>query len=175
MIYDKEIKTEIADKSNHIPMRGEVISNAESIDYLDYQDYQEPLSIINSSSVISNWDAPNYTTLPQYEDTNVSTGSAKNNLKSETTVNAGGRSLIFSENPPISIVNVIEKNVNSMTTTDQPDVIQEFTTNAVYMDEWQATAEKTSSNNVLSANSNAEIELQQIKLRSKDIPLLHEI
>lgn len=178
MIYNKETKTEIADGSNLIPMIGEVISNAENINYLDYKDYQEPSSITNSSSIISNWNTPNYTTF-QYKNINVSTGLIKDNLKSEATVNAKGRSFIFDENPinPINIVNVIEKNVDSMTTTDQPvaDVTHEFTTNAMYMDEWQATAGKTSTNNVLSTNSNAEIELQPTELRSKDIPLLREI
>ncbi|XP_011703719.1 PREDICTED: uncharacterized protein LOC105459417 [Wasmannia auropunctata] len=173
MKYDKETKAEIADGSNRIPMTGEVISNAENIDYLDYQDYQEPSPIINSSTVISNWNTSNYRAFDQYGATNVNTGSAKNNLKSEATVNAKGRSFIFNENPPISIVNVAEKNVDSMITTDQPDLTQEFTTNAMYMDEWQATAEKTSSNNVLSTN--AEIKLQKTELRSKDIPLLREI
>ncbi|TGZ33769.1 Uncharacterized protein DBV15_07031 [Temnothorax longispinosus] len=181
MIYDKETKTEIADGSNYIPMTGEVMSNAESTDYLDYQDYQEPSSIKNSSSVISNWNAPSYTDFHQYTSPSVSTDLAKNNLKSEATGNAKaakGRSFIFDENPinPINIVNVMEKNVDSMTTTNQPvaDVTHEFTTNTVYMDEWQATAEKTSANNVLSTNSTAEIELQT-KLRSRDIPLLHKI
>jgi len=167
MIYDKETKTENADGSNLIPMTGEVLSNVENINYLNYQDYQEP-SIINSSS---NWNTPSF----QYRDTNVSTNSTKNNLKSEVnvTVNAKGRNFIFNENPPISILNVIEKNVDS--TTHQPDVIHEFTTNTMYMDEWQATAEKTNFNNVLSTNSNTEIKLQQTELRSKDIPLLREI
>lgn len=163
-------KTEIADGSNRIPMTGEVISNTENIDYLDYQDYQEPSSIINSSSVISNWNA-----FHQYRDPNLSTGLAKNNLKSEAIVDAKGRSFIFDENPinPINVVNVIEKNVDSMT-TDQL-VIHEVTTNAAYIDEWQATAEKTSSNNLLLTNSNAEIKLQQVELQPKDIPLLREI
>lgn len=180
MTYDKQTKTEIADGSNRIPMTGEVISNAESIDYLDYQDYQEPSPIMNSSSVISNWNTPSYTAFHQYKDTNVSTGLAKNNLQSEATVNTKGRSLIFDENPinPVNIVNVIEKIVDSTTTTDQPvaDVTREFTTNAAYMDEWQTTAEKTKTNNVLSTNSNANIKLQQTELRrSKAIPLLREI
>lgn len=177
MIYDKEIKTEITDGSNHIPMTGEVISNAENINYPGYQDYQEPSSITNSSSIISNWDPLNYTAF-QYKDTNISTGLTKNNLKSEATVNAKGRSLILNENPinPINIVNAIDKNVDAMTTTDQPvtDVAHEFTTNAVYMDEWQAIVEKTNSNNVLSTNSNTKTEMQT-ELRSKDIPLLREI
>lgn len=155
-------------------MTGEVLSNAKSIDYLDYQDYQEPLSITNSSSIISNWNTSNYIAFHQYGDTNISTDSTTNNLKSEAIVNTKGRSFIFNENPSISIVNVIEKNVDLTTTTDQPDVTHEFTTNAVYMDEWQATAEKINFNNV-STNSSPKIELQQTKLRSKDIPLLREI
>lgn len=159
-------------------MTGEVISNAENINYQGYQDYQEPSSITNSNSIISNWNTPNYTAF-QYKDTKRSTGLTKNNLKSEATVNAKGRSFVFDENPinPINMVNVIEKNVDSVTTTDQPvaDVIHEFTTNAVYMDEWQATAEKTNSNNVLSTNSNTKIEMQQTELQSKNIPLLREI
>lgn len=157
-------------------MTGEVISNTENIDYLDYQDYQEPSSIINSSSIISNWNTPSDTAFHhQYRDPNVSTGLTKNNLKSEAIVDAKGRSLIFDENPinPINIVNVIEKNVDSMTTTNQP-VTHEVATNAAYTDEWQVTAEKTSSNN-LSTNSNAEIKLQQIELQPMDIPLLREI
>ncbi|XP_018054411.1 PREDICTED: location of vulva defective 1-like [Atta colombica] len=172
MIYDKETKTEIADGFNHIPMTGEVISNAESIDYLDYQDYQEPSSITNSSSRISNWNTPSYSAF-QDGDIDVSIGSAKNNLKSEAIVNAEGRSFIFNETPPISIVNVIEKTVDTTTTTEQ-SVTPEFAINAVYMDEWQATAEKTNSN-VLSTNSNEEIKLQQTELRPKNIPLLHKI
>lgn len=177
MIYDKETKTEIADR---IPITGEVISNAESVDYPDYQDYQEPSPIINSS-IISNWNTSSYTAFDQYRDPSVNTGLTKNDFKSETTVNVKGRNFIFDENPinPINIVNVIEKNVDStitLTTTDQPvaDVTHEFTTNAVYMDEWQAIVEKTSSNNVLSTNSNAEVELKQTE-RPKDIPLLREI
>lgn len=181
IMNDKQTtKTEIADGFNRIPMTGEVLSNAESIDYLDYQDYQEPSPIMNSSSVISNWNTPSYTAFHQYKDTNVSTGLTKNNLQLEATVNPKGRSLIFDENPinPVDIINVIEKIVDSTTTTDQPvaDVTPEFTTNAAYMDEWQATAEKTKTNNILSTNSNANIKLQQTELRrSKDIPLLREI
>ncbi|XP_011066905.1 PREDICTED: uncharacterized protein LOC105153636 [Acromyrmex echinatior] len=173
MIYDKETKTEIADGFNRIPMIGEVISNAESIDYLDYQDYQEPSSITNSSSRISNWNTSSYSAFHQDGDTDVSTGSAKNNLKSEAIVNAEGRSFIFNETPPISIVNVIEKTVDTTTTTEQ-SVTPEFAINAVYMDEWQATAEKTNSN-VLSTNSNEEIKLQQTELQPKNIPLLRKI
>jgi len=171
MIYDKETKTEIVDGFNHIPMTGEVISNAESIDYLDYQDYQEPSSITNSSSRISNWNTPSYSAF-QDGDIDVSTGSAKNNLKSEAIVNAEGRSFIFNETPPISIVNVIEKTVDTTTTTEQ-SVTPEFAINAVYMDEWQATAEKTNSN--VSTNSNEEIKLQQTELQPKNIPLLRKI
>ncbi|KYN12845.1 hypothetical protein ALC57_14910 [Trachymyrmex cornetzi] len=173
MIYDKETKTEIADGFNRIPMTGEVISNAESIDYLDYQDYQEPSPITNSSSRISNWNTPSYSAFHQDGDTDVSTGSAKNNLKSEAIINAEGRSFIFNETPPISIINVIEKTVDTTTTTEQ-SVTPEFAINAVYMDEWQATAEKTNSN-VLSTNSNEEVKLQQTELRPKNIPLLREI
>ena len=172
MIYDKETKTEIVDGFNHIPMTGEVISNAESIDYLDYQDYQEPSSITNSSSRISNWNTPSYSAF-QDGDIDVSTGSAKNNLKSEAIINSEGRSFIFNETPPISIVNVIEKTVDTTTTTEQ-SVTPEFAINAVYMDEWQATAEKTNSN-VLSTNSNEEIKLQQTELQPKNIPLLRKI
>ncbi|XP_011880693.1 PREDICTED: uncharacterized protein LOC105569112 [Vollenhovia emeryi] len=175
MIHDKETRTEVADESNRIPMTGEVISNAESIDYLDYPDYQQPSPIMNSSSTISNWNTPSYVAVNKYRDSNVSTGLAGGNLKSGATVNVKGRSFIGDEHHINPIVNVIEKNVDS-TTTDQSvaDVIHEFTTNAVYMDEWQATAEK-GSNKVLSSNSNAEIELQQTELQSKDIPLLREI
>ncbi|KYN39959.1 hypothetical protein ALC56_05727 [Trachymyrmex septentrionalis] len=171
MIYDKETKTEIADGFNRIPMTGEVISNAESIDYLDYQDYQEPSSITNSSSRISNRNTPSYSAF-QDGDTDISTGLAEN-LKSKAIVNTEGRSFIFNETPPISIVNVIEKTVDTTTTTEQ-SVTPEFSINAVYIDEWQATAGKTNSN-VLSTNSNEEIKSQQTELRPKNIPLLREI
>ncbi|KAL0105073.1 hypothetical protein PUN28_016605 [Cardiocondyla obscurior] len=176
MIHDGEIKTEIANGPNHIPMTGEVASNAGSIDYLDYQDYQESPS--DASSLIFNWNAPNYTVYHQDGDSNVSTGLARNNLRSKATVDARGRSLIFDEDPinPVNVANLIEKNVAATSTTDRPVAAKrEFTTNTVHMDEWQATVEKTSSSKASPTNKDTGNELRQTELRAKDIPLLREI
>ncbi|KAL6263605.1 hypothetical protein P5V15_006394 [Pogonomyrmex californicus] len=132
MLYSKKIRTEIANGSNQIPMTGEVITNTKNVDYLDYQDYQEPSSVINSDPMTSKWNASSYTAFHEYKGTNISTGSEKNNLRSEPTMNAKGRNFIFNETPPTSTVNVIEKNTNLI--TNQSDV--SYDTNTTYMDEW---------------------------------------
>ncbi|XP_067211136.1 uncharacterized protein [Linepithema humile] len=167
---DNIIKTETADESNHTPMIGEAVSNMESVDYPDYEDYQEPSPIANPNSVTSNWNATNYIAFHEYKGADVSL--MKNNSKVESTVSAKGRTL-FNQSPSTTVVNAIEKNVNSLTSMSQPDIIHE--TNAAYMDEWQATAEKTSSNDASSSNSNARIELHEIDPRSREVPLLRGI
>ncbi|XP_011646280.1 uncharacterized protein LOC105432950 [Pogonomyrmex barbatus] len=133
MLYSKKTRTEIANGSNQIPMNGEVITNTKNVDYLDYQDYQEPSSVINSDPMTSKWNASSYTVFHEYKGTNISTGSEKNNLRLEPTMNVKGRNFIFNETPP-STVNVIEKNTNLMTITNQSDV--NYDTDTTYMDEW---------------------------------------
>jgi hypothetical protein len=152
-------------------MIGEVVSNTESVDYPDYQDYPEASpTIANSSSMASNWNATNYVTFHEYKAADVNL--MLNNSKVESTVNAKGRTL-FNKSPSTTIVNAIEKNVNSLTNMNQPNIVHE--TNAAYMDEWQATAEKISSNDASSSNSNAKVELRQIDPRSREVPLLRGV
>ncbi|KMQ95660.1 osiris 16-like protein [Lasius niger] len=171
--YDEVIKEETAnDGSNRTPMVGEVISNAESIDYPDYQDYQKSSSEISSNSMISNWNIAN-NGFQKYGGINVTADSVKNNSKVETTVSAKEKSFIFNRNPSINLINVTEKNVDSVTSTNQPDVTHK--TDMTYTDEWQATAAKINSNNIPSSNSNVRIELQQTESHSKDMPLLRGI
>lgn len=169
--YDKVIKDETADDgSNRTPMIGEAMSDAESIDYPDYQDYQKSPSEISSNSMISNLNIANYNTFHEYEDANVTADSIKNNPKEETTVNTKERSFIFNRNPSINLVNVNEKNVDSITSTNQPDVTHK---KDMTYDEWQATAEKINHNKIPS-NSNVKIELQT-ESHSKNVPLLRGI
>lgn len=173
--YDKVIQEKTADDgSNRTPMVGEAISNAKSIDYPDYQDYQKSSSEISSNSMISNWNIANYNALHEYGNTNVTADSIKNISKIETTVNAKERNFIFDRNSSnTNLINVIEKNVDLITSTNQSDVTHK--TDMTYMDEWQATAEKITSNNVPSSNSNEKIELQQTESHSKNMPLLYGI
>ncbi|GAB1865641.1 Osiris 16-like protein [Camponotus japonicus] len=169
--YDKVIKDETADDgSNRTPMIGEAMSDAESIDYPDSQDYQKSPSEISSNSMISNLNIANYNTFHEYGDANVTADSVKNNSKNETTVNTKERSFIFNRNPSINLVNVNEKNIDSMTSTNQPDVTHK---KDMTYDEWQATAEKINHNKI-PANSNVKIELQT-ESHSKNVPLLHGI
>lgn len=165
---DNISKTATADGSNYLPMIGEAVSNTES-DYPDYEDHQESLPIADSSSMTSNWNATNYIAFHEYKGTDVS--AMRNNSKVEA-VSAKERTL-FNKSPPVIIVNAIEKNVNSSTSMSQPDIIHD--TSVTYMDEWQATAEKISSNDSSSSNSNAKVELHQIDPRSREVPLLREI
>lgn len=177
MANNNIIKAEIADGSNHTPMIGEAVSGAESVDYPDYEDYQdyqdyqgyqEPSPIANPSSMTSNWNTTSYITLHEYKDTG---SSMKNNSKVESTVSAKGRTL-FTKSPSTTTVNAIEKSVNSL--TSRPDTIHK--TNAEYTDEWQATAEKISSNDISSSNSDAKVELHHhIDPRSREVPLLRGI
>lgn len=170
--YDKVIKDETADDgSNRTPMIGEAMSDAESIDYPDYQDYQKS-SEVSSNSMVSNSNIANYDTFHEYVDSSVTADSVQNNSKEETTVNTQERSFIFNRNPSINLVNVNEKNVDSVTSTNQPDVIHK---KDMTYDEWQATAEKINPINVSSnSGSNVKIELQT-ESHSKNVPLLHGI
>lgn len=171
--YDKVIQEKTADDEfNRTPMIGEAISNEESIDYPDYQDYQKSSSETSSNSMTSNWNISNYN-FHEYGNTNVTVDSVKNKSKVETTVNARERNFIFDRNLSPNLINVADKNVDLVTSTNQSDATHK--TDVTYMDEWQATAEKITSNNVPSSNSNVKIELQQTESHSKNMPLLHGI
>lgn len=155
------------DGPNHTPNVGEVISNAESIDYPDYQDYRKSPSEISSNSVTSNWNVANYKAFYEYGGVNRTADSVKNHSKVETTVSANEKSFISNRNPSINHINVTEKNVDSVTSINQPDVTHKI--DITYMDEWNATAEKINSNNNPLSNSNVKIELQQVEPHSKNM------
>lgn len=167
--YDDAIKAEPADGSNHTPMIGEVISNAQDIDYPDYQDYQKPPPIAASDLAISNWNATDNVDSHEYGEGDVNAISTKDNSKVKPKLVVKGRSFIG--NTAAYVADVTENNVNSVATTSaRPDV---DVVHAMYMDEWQATAEKISANDAPSTE--VQVESRRTDSRPNDIPLLRSI
>lgn len=151
--YNKTIESETSNGSDRVPMIGEIFTSTGRIDYPDYQDfqdYQEPPAIAISNSTGKN-----------------------NDLKAEPTIAAKRRSLVFNDNSPVNVIDAIQKNLHSA--SHQVDVGHDRNIlRSSYTDEWQATAEKTSSNNSAHLNSNEGIGLPS-ETRIKYIPLLHGI
>ncbi|XP_032663335.1 uncharacterized protein LOC116840580 [Odontomachus brunneus] len=166
--HDKVIKTE--NGPDRAPMMGEVIANAENIDYPDYQDYQEVPTIAMSNSTVFNWSKMNDIAFQEHKAIDLNLGK-NNNSKIESTVIATGRSLVLSGDLPANVVGVIRKDPVS----SELDVNRDKNMlHPIYADEWQATAEKTTSDNAAPLNSNVRFESPRDP-RVKDIPLLRGI